>query len=79
MDWVCSGCGRHFNWSVSECPHCRFQTTVTTNGTQPASDNTASAKLPADIKEKFQRFVDEQISLPSSFAKIVNEHFWDLI
>jgi len=39
MDWVCSSCGRHFNWSVSECPHCRFQTTVTTSGTQPTSDN----------------------------------------
>ena len=39
MDWVCSSCGRHFNWSVSECPHCRFQTTVTTGGTQPTSDN----------------------------------------
>ena len=34
MDWVCSGCGRHFNWSVSECPYCRHQTTITTGGTQ---------------------------------------------
>ena len=38
MDWVCSGCGRHFNWSVSECPYCRHQTTITTGGTQPTSN-----------------------------------------
>jgi hypothetical protein len=44
MDWFCSSCGRHFNWSVSECPHCRFQTTVTTSGTQPTSTNIAMPK-----------------------------------
>ena len=46
MDWVCSSCGRHFNWSVSECPHCRYQTTVTTSGTQPTSDSIPVTKLP---------------------------------
>jgi len=34
-DWTCSGCGRHFNWTVSDCPYCRHQTTITTGGTQP--------------------------------------------
>jgi hypothetical protein len=41
--------------------------------------NSASAKIPDDIKEKFKRFVDEQKSLPSSFADVVNKHFWDLV
>jgi hypothetical protein len=47
--------------------------------TKPESGNPASEKLPDDIKEKFKRFVDEQVSLPSTFADVVNENFWDLI
>lgn len=47
MDWVCSSCGRHFNWSVSECPHCRFQTTVTTSGTQPTDKQQLKAEIAA--------------------------------
>lgn len=43
------------------------------------STNTASAKLPADIKEKFQRWCNQQTSFPREFVQIVNEHFWDLI
>jgi len=35
MDWECSGCGRHFNWTVSECPYCKHVATITTGGTQP--------------------------------------------
>jgi hypothetical protein len=32
-DWACSGCGRHFAFTVAECPHCRAVATVTTAGT----------------------------------------------
>ena len=46
MDWQCSGCGRHFNYTVVCCPFCHYLTTVTTGGTQPASTNTAMRKLP---------------------------------
>lgn len=36
-DWACSGCGRHYSFAVSECPHCKAVATVTTAGTQPVS------------------------------------------
>ena len=39
MDWVCSGCGRHFNWSVPCCPYCLYAATVTASGTQPTAHN----------------------------------------
>ena len=42
MDWVCSGCGRHYSWMVTECPHCQPVVTITTGGTQPTSSNSAS-------------------------------------
>lgn len=47
MDWVCSGCNRHYSWAVTECPHCQPCITVTTSGTQPKSHNIASPKLPS--------------------------------
>jgi hypothetical protein len=46
---------------------------------KPLGEKLQQPKLPADIKKKFQRFVDEQASLPQEFADLVNEHFWDLI
>ena len=51
MDWVCSGCGRHFSWAVSECPYCRLVTTITTGGTQPASDNSQMDKITALLND----------------------------
>ena len=46
MDWTCSGCGRHFSFIVSECPHCiGIKTTVTTGGTQPKNIQTEIAAL----------------------------------
>lgn len=61
------------------CIYCGKPKTAELAVVENTSTNTASTKLPYDIKEKFQRFVDEQVSLPSSFADVVNEHFWDLI
>lgn len=43
------------------------------------STNKPSAQLPADIKEKFDRWVSEQQSVPPEIARAINEHFWDLI
>jgi hypothetical protein len=78
--WKCGGCGKWYSYAVSSCDCSKYlHIETSTGGSVPTPTNTASAKLPADIKEKFQRFVDEQVSLPSSFADVVNEHFWDLI
>lgn len=41
MDWVCSGCGRHYSWMVTECPYCQPVETITTGGTQPITSNSA--------------------------------------
>ena len=41
MDWSCSGCGRHYNWTVTECPHCQPCVTVATGGTQPTDNQQA--------------------------------------
>lgn len=35
MEWNCTGCGRHYNMSVNECPYCRYQATITTGGALP--------------------------------------------
>ncbi len=43
------------------------------------SDNTDSQKLPKDIREKFSKFVNNQVALPKGFAAIVNDNFWDLL
>ena len=51
MDWQCSGCGRHFNYTVACCPFCHYLTTVTTGGTQPASTNTAMGQLLWEVQE----------------------------
>jgi len=50
MDWTCSGCGRHFNWTVSECPYCKHQTTITTGGTQPTDTQQTHTKIANDIE-----------------------------
>ena len=50
MDWVCSGCGRHFNWSVSCCPYCQYTATATTGGAQPTSTNPASTPCKCQVK-----------------------------
>ena len=50
MDWQCSGCGRHFSWMQTECPYCKYVFTFTTVGTQPTSDNTASAQCKCVVK-----------------------------
>ena len=50
MDWQCSGCNRHYPFTVTECPHCQPVATVTTGGTQPTSDNTASAQCKCAVK-----------------------------
>jgi len=54
----------------------RIKTALAELGTTP---NTGSPKLPDDIKEKFQRWCDEQTSFPREFVKIVNDNFWDLL
>ena len=57
MDWTCSGCGRHFNWTVSECPYCRHQTTITTGGTQPTDTQQLkdSISLFKDVVHRLKR------------------------
>jgi len=47
VDWVCSSCGRHFNWSVNCCPYCQYTPTVTTGGTQPTDVQHAQVKMPS--------------------------------
>lgn len=49
-DWVCSGCGRHYSWAVTECYHCQPVTTITTGGTQPTANNSAMVEICADYK-----------------------------
>jgi hypothetical protein len=44
MDWSCSGCGRHYSWIVTECPHCQPFTTITTGGTQTTAAQRPRAK-----------------------------------
>jgi len=46
---------------------------------QNTSTNKPKPQLPADIKEKFRQWCDEQTSFPSEFVQIVNEYFWDLL
>jgi hypothetical protein len=45
----------------------------------PQADNTQSKTLPLDIKEKFLAFVASQKDIPSEFAQVINDNFWDLI
>lgn len=33
MDWMCSGCNRHYPLTVTECPHCQPATIVSSSGT----------------------------------------------
>lgn len=42
MDWVCTGCGRHYSWLTPGCSCCIGAPTTTTGGTQPASTNKQS-------------------------------------
>ena len=67
MDWVCSGCGRHFNWSVSECPYCRHQTTITTGGTQPTSNQQIKAVIP----------LKETLEILESHCDYMTDDKWD--
>ena len=71
MDWVCSGCGRHFNWSVSECPHCRFQTTITTGGTQPTDTQQLKAKIEQVALEVLKEWVVLHDGTYLEVAKII--------
>ena len=50
MDWVCSGCGRHYNWTVTECFYCQPCVTVTTGGTQPTDTQQANATCNCVVK-----------------------------
>jgi hypothetical protein len=45
MDWVCSGCGRHYSWILNESPYCQPITTGTTGGTQPEANNNLSDEI----------------------------------
>lgn len=47
MDWQCSGCNRHYSFTVTECPHCQPVVTVTTGGTQPTDTQHTQAKMPS--------------------------------
>ena len=67
MDWVCSGCGSHFNWSVSECPYCRHQTTITTGGTQPTSNQQIKAVIP----------LKETLEILESHCDYMTDDKWD--
>jgi hypothetical protein len=61
MDWVCSGCGRHFSWAVSCCPYCiGVKTTVTTGGTQPTSDN--NERLAIALWKRVVDAADEELT-----------------
>lgn len=63
MDWQCSGCGRHFNWSVSMCSYCQYTTTVTTGGTQPTDAQQVRARketnMSIDVKQMAAVYIKE--------------------
>lgn len=50
-----------------------------TTQVKSSADATAYCTLPANIKDQFTRFIAEQKDIPSEFAEVVNDNFWDLV
>jgi hypothetical protein len=70
MDWVCSGCGRHFNWTISECPYCSNVGMFTTGGTgiyvNPSQENDQIIALEKKIKA-----LEEDVRILNSILKVM--------
>jgi hypothetical protein len=68
MDWVCSGCGRHFNLTVNECHYC--VSTFTTGGTgiyvNPSQENDQIIALEKQIKA-----LEEDVRILNSILKVM--------